>query len=77
MRTKDFTPDVVFSNEDKTELFEIELDKEIKLKKWRLFSLFSKMENGNLNIVTHEEYLPHFREILKANHINNAKLIYF
>lgn len=49
---KGFTPDVVFSNEDRTELYEIELDEKIKLNKWRLFSLFSKKENGNLNIVT-------------------------
>jgi hypothetical protein len=72
-----FTPDVIYTNEDSTEVYEIELDKKVKLSKWKSFSLFSKKENGNLNIVTHEEYVPHFRELLKTNNIKNAKLIYF
>lgn len=74
---KGYTPDVVYNNEEFTELYEIELNKKVELNKWRLFSLFTKRGNGNLNIVTHEEYLPHFRELLKTNSIKNVKLIYF
>lgn len=74
---KGYTPDVIYSHEDSTELYEIELDKKIELNKWRLFSLFSKKENGSLNIVTQEEHLSYFRELLKTNSIKNAKLIYF
>jgi len=74
---KGYTPDVVYSNKDLTELYEIELDKKVELNKWRLFSLFTKKQKGHLNIVTREQYLPYFRELLKTNNINNAKLIYF
>jgi len=69
-------PDLVYHHEDRTELDELELDNKIELAKWKLFALFSKKEKGNLNIVTHEEYLPRFRELLKSNNIH-AKLIYF
>jgi len=74
---KGYTPDVMYSEDDITELYEIELDKQVELRKWKLFSLFTKKQKGHLNIVTHQGNLPHFRELLKTNNIKNAKLIYF
>lgn len=71
-----FVPDVMYHHENRTELYEVELDKKVKLGKWRLFSLFSKKGKGKLNIITPKEHLPRFRELLKSNDIH-AKLIYF
>jgi hypothetical protein len=74
---KGYIPDVIYSDDEITELYEIELDKKVEMRKWKLFSLFTKMQKGQLNIVTHQENLPYFRELLKTNNIKNAKLIYF
>lgn len=74
---KGYVPDVMYSDDDITELYEIELDKKVEMRKWKLFSLFTKKQKGHLNIVTHQGNLPHFRQLLKTNNIKNAKLIYF
>jgi len=70
-----FTPDVMFRNDDRTELFEVELNEEVELGKLRLFSLFSKKEKGQLHIVTPKKNLSRFRTLLNSNKIS-AKLIY-
>ena len=74
---KGYTPDVMYRDDGITELYEIELDNKVEMRKWKLFSLFTKKEKGHLNIVTHQENLHHFRQLLKTNNIKNAKLIYF
>ena len=73
---KGFTPDVLFRSEKSTDLYEIELNQDYKLDKWRLFSLYSTQKKGDFNIVTHEDYLHQLREVLKEHQIN-AKIIYF
>jgi len=71
-----YIPDVEFRYEDHVELYEIELDTEIQLYKWKLFSRYTQKRKGNLNIVTQKENLSRFRELLKSHNIP-AKLIYF
>jgi hypothetical protein len=71
-----FIPDVEFRYNDRVELYEIELNTEVQLQKWRLFSLYAKKVHGKFNIVTQKENLPRFRELLNSNKIS-AKLIYF
>ncbi len=72
-----YVPDVMYSDDGITELYEVELDKKVEMRKWKLFSLFTKKQKGHLNIVTHQGNLPHFRQLLKTNNIKNVKLIYF
>jgi len=74
---KGYVPDVMYSDDGITELYEIELNNKVEMRKWKLFSLFTKKQKGHLNIVTPQENLSHFRQLLKTNNIKNAKLIYF
>ena len=71
-----YTPDVLLRSEKNTDLYEVELDENYKLDKWRLFSLYSNKQKGNFNIVAPENNLHHLKEALKENQIN-AKIIYF
>ena len=71
-----YTPDIVHRSEEGVELYEIELDKKVKIDKWKLFSRYAQKEKSTFSIVTHEQNLDHFRALLKSNHIS-AKLIYF
>lgn len=73
---KSYIPDVVLLSGDQTELYEVELDNEFELDKWRIFSHYTDVQDGNFNIVAPEESLPRVRETLKTNNIN-AKIIYF
>jgi hypothetical protein len=73
---KGYVPDVMMQNDRKTELFEVELDEDFELDKWKLFSLYSTKLKGNFNIVAPEEILPKVREVLHSEHIN-ARIIYF
>lgn len=71
-----YIPDVMVHDEDRIELYEVVLDDQVDLGKWRLFSLFTRKGKGHFNIVTPEEQLPLMKDLLKSNHIS-AKLIYF
>ncbi|MEA1896816.1 MAG: hypothetical protein U9N53_04045 [Bacteroidota bacterium] len=72
-----YSPDVLLRSKKTTDLYEVELeDKNYKLDKWRLFSLYSNKQNGNFNIVAPENNLHHLKEVLKENQIS-AKIIYF
>jgi len=73
---KGYYPDVIALEEQRTELFEVELAPEPNIEKWRIFSLFSKKEHGSFHLVIPEIHLSFFREQLTANNIN-AKLIFF
>lgn len=71
-----YAPDVLLRSEKTTDIYEVELDKNYKLDKWRLFSLYSHKQKGNFNIVAPENNLHHLKEALKENQIS-AKIIYF
>lgn len=73
---KGYIPDVVMQNDEKTELFEVELDQDFELDKWKLFSLYTNKMKGNFNIVAPEEILPQVRQVLNTENIK-AKIIYF
>jgi len=73
---KSYIPDVVLLSDDHTELYEVELENEFELDKWKIFSSFTAGQEGHFNIVTPEESLPRVRETLKSNNID-AKIIYF
>lgn len=73
---KGFTPDVLSSTPEKTDLYEVELTQDYKLEKWKLFSLYSNKLKGTFNIVTPQNNLTAIRNKLKENNIK-AKIIYF
>ena len=71
-----FTPDVMLRNNEVTELYEIDLSRDFKLEKWKLFSRFSNKEDRSFCIVTHEEHLHPLRDFLDQNKIK-ARILYF
>ncbi|MDF1575841.1 MAG: hypothetical protein P1P86_11695 [Bacteroidales bacterium] len=71
-----YVPDIVLSRHDRTEFYCVELDEDLPVNKWRLFSLYTMKENGSLNIVAPEDNLSHVREVLNENNIN-ARILYF
>lgn len=71
-----FTPDLLLNTGDSAEFYEIELDEEFKLEKWKLFSQYFIKRNGMFNIVTHEDNLPQLRSFLKNNQII-ARILFF
>ncbi|MEA1896909.1 MAG: hypothetical protein U9N53_04520 [Bacteroidota bacterium] len=73
---KGYTPDVLLRSENATDLYEVELDENYKLDKWRIFSLYSIKQKGDFNIVAPENNLHHLKEALKENQIH-AKILYF
>ena len=73
---KGYIPDVMLTSSEGTEIYEVEMDKQYEVDKWKLFSLYSSKNNGELNIVTPEEKLPELRTMLNDNDIK-AKIIYF
>ncbi len=73
---KGYVPDVVLESDRITELYEVELDDDFELEKWKLFSLYTSKLKGNFNIVTPEEFLPQVRSVLNSENIN-ARIIYF
>jgi hypothetical protein len=75
-RDKGYTPDVLLRDDNSTDLYEVELDRDYNLDKWRLFSLFSNKLKGSFNIVAPEDNVPQVRKLLDENQIN-AKIIYF
>jgi len=75
-KKKGFVPDVISKSEEKTDLYEIELDQNFILEKWRLFSLYTNQLKGTFNIVTPESNLGLVKNALKENQIG-AKIIYF
>jgi hypothetical protein len=71
-----FTPDVLLKTDDSTEFYEIDLDQDFKLEKWKLFSIYLKKQGGTLNIVTPEKNLQLLRTFLNANKID-ARILFF
>jgi len=71
-----YIPDVMLQSEQRTELYEVELDEDFELDKWKLFSLYISKLKGSFNIVAPEELLPQLRDVLNTEEIK-AKIIYF
>ena len=73
----EYVPDVVSQTEEKTDLYEIELDeRNYLLEKWRSYNRYLKGSGGTFSIVTPKQNLDVLKEYLKLNRIK-ARLIYF
>jgi hypothetical protein len=75
-RDKGYIPDVLLRDNNSTDLYEVELNRDYNLDKWRLFSLFSTKQKGSFNIVAPEDNVPQVRKLLDENQII-ARIIYF
>ena len=71
-----YIPDVVLDRKDATELYCVELEQDYQVDKWRLFSLYSLKEKGNLHIVAPEAHLSKLKEALNKSNIS-ARILYF
>jgi hypothetical protein len=70
-----YVPDMVFEIGRYKELFDVELDHKIELKKWKAFSLYTSGITGGFTVVIPEKDRQQTREILESNSIN-ARIIY-
>jgi hypothetical protein len=73
----EFVPDVVSETDEKTDLYEIELDENSYLpEKWRSYDRYLEDSGGTFSIITPKNNLDTLKELLKLNKIK-ARLIYF
>ncbi len=71
-----YTPDVAVSFGDSSNLYEIELDDNFQINKWKLFSLHAQKRNGNLYLIVPEWLRDSVKNELTSQKIN-AGIIFF
>lgn len=69
-------PDVAVYRNDEVDLYEVELDENIDVDKWRLMSLYTRKYKGHLFLVVPDFLREKVKSELKNNSIN-AGLMYF
>jgi hypothetical protein len=73
---KGYIPDIVVNYKDESDIYEIELDNNLKLDKWKLFYLSAKKNDGNLYLVM-PDYLKDQAKKMLENSSINATIVYF
>jgi hypothetical protein len=71
-----YTPTVLAIFKDHSDVYELELDENYEAKKYRLFSSYAKMKNGNFHLVIPSKYLNSAKIFFSENNIH-AKIIHF
>jgi hypothetical protein len=71
-----YKPDIVASKENETNIFEIELDDQMPVNKWRLFSEYANKNNGNLFLVVPDYLKESIKKEMQKQQIR-SRLIYF
>ncbi len=69
-------PDVAVYRNEEVDLYEVELDENIDVDKWRLMSLYARKYKGNLFLVVPDFLREKVKNELKNNSVN-AGLLYF
>lgn len=69
-KTKGYVPDIEAFYDKKTIVYEIELDKEMPIEKWKLFSLYARNNNGSLYLVVPSFLKKSIKEEIKENDIS-------
>lgn len=69
-------PDVVVYRNEEVDLYEVELDENIDVDKWRLMSLYARKYKGHLFLVVPDFLREKVKNELKNNSVN-AGLLYF
>ncbi|NBC83032.1 MAG: hypothetical protein GVY19_06580 [Bacteroidetes bacterium] len=73
-----YTPDIVveFDNDTKN-IYEIELDEDLNIDKWKLFSMYARKHKGEFFIVLPDWIMEKVKDEIKQNNISNVHLMYF
>lgn len=71
-----FTPDITAQFGDSANLYEIELDDNFQVNKWKLFSFHAKKRHGNLYLIVPDWLRESVKEVLTNQNIN-AGIIFF
>lgn len=75
-KERGYKPDILALNESQTNIYEIELNKQMPVAKWRLFSNYARENNGNLYIVVPDYLKEDIKKEIKEKEIFSG-LIYF
>jgi len=73
---KGYKPDIVAVNNDEINVYEIELNDQMPVEKWRLFSAYARKHNGNLFLVVPDYLKESIKNEIKEKKIPSG-LIYF
>jgi hypothetical protein len=71
-----YKPDIVALNENQTNIYEIELNRQMPVTKWRLFSNYARENNGNLYIIVPDYLKEDIKKEIQNKDIYSG-LIYF
>ncbi|MDX8341051.1 hypothetical protein SLH46_17765 [Draconibacterium sp. IB214405] len=72
-----FSPDILTIEQNgETNIYEIQLNSKIDAEKWRIFSHYTKVRQGELFIIVPEPNLSAAEEAIIKNDIRNIKLMY-
>lgn len=75
-RKREFIPDLVVHYDELVNLYEIELEDNIDIEKWRQMALYAKKFNGHLFLVVPDFLCEKVKNVIKSSAINMG-LIYF
>jgi hypothetical protein len=75
-KERGYKPDIIALNETQTNIYEIELNKQMPVAKWRLFSNYARENNGNLYIVVPDYLKEEIKKEIQEKDIYTG-LIYF
>ncbi len=72
-----FWPDIKMVEKDGTlKLYEIELEDKINADKWRLFSMYAKMQKGEFTVIVPEYMIGRVETIFTERNFKNIKLMF-
>ncbi len=72
----EYIPDIAAIYDESMSFYEIELNKNIQVEKWRLLSLYAKKNKGNLYLVVPDYLKETIKEEIEENNINAGVLVF-
>ncbi len=75
-KEQEYIPDIAAIYDESMSFYEIELNKNVKVEKWRLLSLYAKKNKGNLYLVVPDYLKETIKEEIKENNINAGVLVF-
>lgn len=75
-KDKGYKPDIVSFNKNEINVYEIELNDKMPVRKWQIFAEYAKKNNGNLFLIMPDYLKETIKEEIRKMEIH-SKLIYF
>lgn len=72
----EYVPDIAAIYNKSMSIYEIELNDNIQIEKWRLLSLYAKKNKGNLYLIIPDYLKEPIKEEIKKNNINAGVLVF-